>query len=330
MRVFLTGGTGFIGSRVAQLLRASDHDVVALVRSPARAIALEGIGCELIEGDLNDRVDIDRGVEGADAVVHLAARLEVGLPEHECPQMEDVNVGGVRRVLDSAIEAGVSRILYASSVAVFGDTKGAIVDETFSRDPGKGFFSCYDASKYQAHRLALSRIDEGAPIVIVQPSVVYGPGDHFTVGKEILRAAQGRLFAMMLPETGVSMAYVDDVADGIMRAFDSGRVGESYVLSGENVRLGDVLQRAAEIAGKRPPRRHVPTPLLKLVSPFGPWIAPRLGYPPNLHELIETGAGRTYWASDRKARDELGYTSRPLDAGLRATLVAAGIAVALH
>lgn len=325
MRVFLTGGTGFIGSRVAERLRARGDDVVALVRSSARATALVGLGCELIEGDLNDRIDVDRGVEGSDVVVHMAARFEIGVPRAECPKMEDVNVGGVRRVLDSSLGAGVSRVLYVSTVNVFGDTLGQVVDESHERDESRGFFSCYDSSKYRAHKLAQRRIADGAPIVMVQPGVVYGPRDHFEIGREILLAARGQLRMLMLGDVGITMSYVDDVADGIVRALEVGRVGESYVLGGDNVYLRDVLAQSAQLAGKPPPRRTVPTGLLKAISPVGHLVAPRLGYPPNLKEMIEVADGRTYWASHAKAHDELDYSSRPLEEGLRATLTAAGI-----
>jgi len=162
---------------------------------------------------------------------------------------------------------------------------------------------------------------------MVQPGVVYGPGDHFEIGREILLAAQGKLSAPMLTDVGINVVYIDDVIDGFLLAHDKGNVGESYVLSGEPFRLRQVLERAAELGGNSIPKRDVPTGLLKLVAPLGPAVAPRFGYPPNLKELIAAADGKTYWASDSKAREQLGYSPRSLDDGLRATLEAAHIPV---
>ena len=204
MRVFLTGGTGFVGGRLAHALRERGDEVVALVRSRVRATALEGMGCELVDGDIHDRLAIDRGIEGCDGVFHLAARFEVGIPKTEHPKMQDTNVGGTRRVLDAAIEAKVPRILYMSTINVFGDTRGAVVDESFRRNPLAGFVSAYDESKYRSELLAMDRAARGAPVVIVRPGVVYGPGDHFEIGRQILLAAQGRLPAIMLGNVGLN------------------------------------------------------------------------------------------------------------------------------
>lgn len=327
MKVFVTGATGFIGSHVARLLRERGDDVVALVRSPARATALVGIGCELIEGDLNNRIDVDRGVEGSDAVIHLAARWEVGIPKADCPKMEDVNVGGVRRVLDSASENNTPRAVYVSTVNVFGDTKGQIADESYQGTGSRTFYSCYESSKFKAHKLAESRIQGGAPVVIVQPGLVYGPGDHSEVGRQILMAARGRLRLAMLTDIGLSMTYVDDVAQGIIAALDTGVIGESYVLAGENVRLRQALEITARLAGTRIPSKDIPAHLLRLVIPYGSWLGPKLGYPPNLRELIDVADGKTYWASSAKATEQLGYSARSLEDGLRATLAADGITV---
>ena len=148
MRVFLTGGSGFIGTRLAKALRERGDDVAVLVRQPAKAAVLEGIGCEVIQGLVTDNILIDRGTSGAEVVFHLAGRFEVGIKPDECPQMHDVNAGGVRRVLDSAIAAGCSKIVYVSTVNVFGNTRDKVVDESYKRSLADGFLSCYDESKY--------------------------------------------------------------------------------------------------------------------------------------------------------------------------------------
>src|SRR3712207_2855124 len=143
MRVFLTGGTGFIGGRVAARLRERGDDVVALVRSPDKAATLRELGCELAEGDLSSTGAIRRGLEGADACIHAAAIYKVGIPKKERQGMYESNVTGTENVLDAAIDAGVRRIVYVSTVGVFGNTKEEVVDERYQRDESEGFLSCY-------------------------------------------------------------------------------------------------------------------------------------------------------------------------------------------
>lgn len=321
MRVFLTGGTGFIGGHVAHQLRLRGDDVVALVRSPNKAVALRESGCELVVGDLSSDEAIGRGIEGCDAVIHAGAVYKVGIPKSEHAAMYESNVRGTERVLDAAIAAGVPRIVYVSTVGVFGDTHGKLVDESFRRD--SKFPSEYERTKTLAHEIAEDRIAKGAPIVIVQPGGVYGPGDHSEIGNVIEQVRTGKLPAKAFPETGFMFCHVEDIAAGIVLALHAGKVGEAYVLSGEQAQIGELIDRVAEIAGRKPPRFTVPTGLLKLMAPLGPVVGPMLGFPPNLGEMIRSSDGVTYWASDAKARRELGFAPRDLDTGLRQTLAAA-------
>jgi dihydroflavonol-4-reductase len=320
MRIALTGGTGFLGSRIAKKLRDRGDDVVVLVRRASKATLLSGIGCEIIEGNLDDRVAVDRLMEGVDGVFHIAGRYEVGIPASECPKMQDVNIGGTRRVIDAAMAAGVKRVVYASSIVVYGNTNGEVVDETHKRDLMKGFLSCYDESKFRAHMLMETRVQKGAPVVFVAPGSLYGTGDHSEVGREILQAANGELKAVMLADVGLTMVHVDDAAEGFIQAYDKGVTGETYNLGGETVRLVDVLRKAAEIGGRKLTSRRIGTGMLSTIQPIAPFILPKLGYPPNLRELIKTADGVTYWANDDKARADLGYTSRSLEDGLRELL----------
>jgi dihydroflavonol-4-reductase len=322
VRVFLTGGTGFIGGHVARLLRTRGDEVVALVRSPGKAALLREIGCEPAEGDLSSEDAIRRGVEGCDAVVHAGAVYKVGIPKSEHAAMEESNVRGTARVLDAAIEAGVPRIVYVSTVGVFGDTHGNQVDESFRRD--SPYPSEYERTKTIAHEIAKDRISKGAPIVIVQPGGVYGPGDHSEIGNMIEQVRTGKLPAKALADAGFMFCHVEDVAAGIVLALDKGRIGESYVLAGDKARVGDVIDRVAKLAGRKPPRFTVPTPFLKLIAPLGPLVGPPLGFPPNLREMVRSADGITYWATDAKARNELGFAPRDLDTGLRQTVAAAG------
>jgi dihydroflavonol-4-reductase len=322
VRAFVTGGTGFIGGHVVRKLRERGDEVVALVRSPDKAKDLEDLGVELVEGDLSSEEAIRRGAEGADSVFHIGAIYKVGIKKSEGEDLWDANVRGTERVLDAAYDAGAKRIVYVSTVNVFGNTDGEVVDESYRRDEADGFLSVYDETKYKAHQVAEDRIGKGYPVVMVQPGGVYGPNDHSEVGNMIDQAARGKLPAKMFPETGFMMVHVEDVADGILLAHDKGQIGESYVLAGEQVRMGEIVDRAAETAGRKPPRMTMPNAVMKLSAPLGPVIGPVMGFPPNLRELISASAGVTYWAKDDKARRELGFQPRDLDRGLRETIAA--------
>ena len=321
MKAFVTGGTGFIGERLVKRLRDRGDEVVALVRSREKGEKLEQMGATLVFGDLSSQDAIRSGVEGCDSAFHVAAVYKVGIPESEHEAMYDANVRGTERVLDAAFQAGVGRIVYVSTVNVFGNTNGETVDESYER-PGDDFVSYYDETKYLSHQVAKDRIAKGAPVVIVQPGGVYGPGDHSEVGNVIGQTRTGKLFALPFAGLGLNLVYVDDVADGILLAHDRGQVGQSYVLGGEIATMRDLVQKTAEIAGRKPPKREMPTGLIKLVAPAGPLVGKMMGFPPNFREPISASDGVTYWAKDDKARRELGYSPRDLDTGLRQTLEA--------
>ena len=321
MKSFLTGATGFIGGHVARKLRERDDEVVALVRSPQKATPLRELGCTLIEGDLSSTEAIRRGLEGVDAAFHLGAVYKVGIPASERVAMEEANVRGTERVLDAAIDAGVPRIVYVSTVACFGNTRGKVVDESYRR-PDRDFLSAYDETKFRAHEVAEDRMSKGAPLVIVQPGGVYGPGDHSELGTMIDQARTGKLKAKMFPDSGFMFAHVEDIAEGIVLAHDRGRTGERYVLAGERGTMGELVERVSALSGRKPPRLTLPPAAMRLSAPFGSIVGPLMGFPPNLRELIRSSDGVTYWASDEKARRELGFAPRDLDTGLRQTLEA--------
>jgi dihydroflavonol-4-reductase len=319
VRAFVTGGTGFIGSRVVKRLRDRGDEVVVLARSPEKAA---GLDAEVVQGDLGDADAIRRGMEGCQAAFHIAADYRVGMPKSKRESMYDSNVRGTERVFDAAADAGVDRVVYVSTVNAFGNTNGQTVDETYSRNEADGFVSYYDETKYLAHKLAQERAAAGAPIVIVQPGLVYGPGDHAIVGQLIDQASTGKMPAKAFPDLGYNAVFVDDVADGIMLAHDKGQLGESYVLGGEITTQGQLIDKAAQIGGEKPPRMTVPPLVLKAMIPVGRFVGPAMGLPPNFREMISAAHNVTYLARDDKARRELGYQPRDLDTGLRQTISA--------
>ena len=319
MKAFVTGGTGFIGSRVIKRLRERGDDVVALVRTPSKATELRDAGVALVEGDLSSDEAIKAGVEGCDAVFHIAAVYKVGIPKKERPPMWDANVRGTERILDAAAAAGVAKIVYVSTGNVFGDTRGKVVDETYKRDLDDGFLSYYDETKYRSHELVSERIAAGAPIVIVQPGVVYGPGDHSEIGNLIDQLRTGKLKMRMFPDAGYNFVFVDDVADGIVLAYDKGQNGEAYLLGGQVGTMDDLYTTVAEALGKKPPKMAMPVAMAKASAPLGPVIGPLMGFPPNMRELVKT-SDVTITFTDDKARRDLGYQGRPLSAGIPETV----------
>ena len=320
MKIFLTGGTGFIGGHVARKLRERGDDVRALVRDQAKGEELARLGCTLVSGSLSSPDEIAAGVEGCDAVIHGAAIYEVGVPKSRHEAMHDANVLGTERVLRAALEAGIPKVVYISTVAAFGDTHGEVVDETYEH-PGDGFTSYYEQTKYEAHQVARRMIDdEGLPCVIVQPCGVYGPGDHSELGNLTKQTLAGKLPLIPFPDFGLVVVHVDDVADGILLALDKGEVGEQYVLGSDVTTNRELITTVAEVGGRKPPTRALPTALVKALAPVGPMVGPIMGYPPNMKELVTSTDGVTFWASSEKAKRELGYSPRDLRTTITDTL----------
>jgi nucleoside-diphosphate-sugar epimerase len=322
MRVFLTGGTGFIGGEVARRLRARGDEVRALVRSPEKAKALSEAGCELVAGDLSDEAVLAVAMKDRDAVIHVAAIYEIGVSKKRHPAMWETNVEGTARVLKAAQGAGVAKIVYVSTVAAFGNTRGVVVDESYEH-PQDSYTSEYERTKVEAHNIARDLISKNKlPVVIVQPGVVYGPGDHSDTGAMIDRFLAGKLPMIAYPELGMNAVHRDDVADGVLLALDKGKPGESYVLGGEVTTMRDFIGTLAKVSGRKAPTRAVPHAMIAMAAPLGPLVGPMMGFGPNMREMISSAHNVTFWAKDDKARRELGYSPRTLEQGLTDLLAA--------
>ena len=323
MKIFVTGATGFIGETLAlQLVRRGD-EVVALVRNPEKATVLQKAGCMIVPGDITDAQSIRGGLDGCDAAIHCAAIYRIGVPEEERAAMQETNVRGTENVMRIALELQIPRVVYVSTVASFGNTRGRVVDESYEHDGD--YTSFYDETKHQAHLLAKQMIHEkGLPGIIVQPGSVYGPGDPSEVGGIVRKFLDGKMPVKTFPDLGLSFVYRDDVVGGIVLALDKGTVGESYILAGDNLTMGDMWDEAAKATGKKPARFTLPTPLMKAMAPLAPYTYKLTGFPQNLKEVIKSSDGVTFWASSDKARRELGYEPRPLGLGVRQMLQAEG------
>jgi nucleoside-diphosphate-sugar epimerase len=320
VKVFVTGGTGFIGGEIVRQLRARGEEVVCLVRSPEKATKLRELGCELAGGDLGDEAAIRQGMQGCDGAIHAAAMYQVGIPARQRPGMWEANVAGTERVMKVALEEKVPRIVYVSTVGIFGNTRKKVVDESY-RNPETDFTSYYEETKLEAHKIAQRMIDEQElPAIIVQPGGVYGPGDTSQVADLLGEFFAGKLPLLPFPELGICMSHVEDIAGGVLLALDKGKLGETYVISGPVTTMREAIETVAKVSGRKAPKRDLPTGLMKAMIPIGPLVGKVMGQPPNLRELISSADNVTFWASYDKAQRELGYSPRGMEEGLRQTL----------
>jgi nucleoside-diphosphate-sugar epimerase len=263
-----------------------------------------------------DRASLVDPMRGVDGVLHIAGWYKVG--SNDVQSAWATNVDGTRNVLDVMGELGIPRGVYTSTLAVNSDTHGVEVDETY-HFVGK-HLSLYDATKAEAHRIATARIAGGLPLVIVMPGLVYGPDDPSAVGAALHQFLRGRM--PVVPKgTAYSWAHVDDVADGHLLALDGGVPGESYIIAGPSHTMREAMHMAAEVAGRRAPLAVSPSSIRALAPVTG--LAGRfLPVPPAYTaEGLRVACGPTYLGSNAKARRELGYAPRPLEAGWPQTVL---------
>lgn len=321
MRIVITGATGFIGGHIARRLLARGDELVAIVRDPNRASDLAHLGAELVEGNLIDKASMRPAFAGANALFHVAAWYEFGVDATS--RMERINVEGTRNVLELMRENGLEKGVYTSTVTVFSDTDGRLVDETYRHDPTYGFLSSYDRTKWKAHYdVALPLIEQGLPLVIVQPGVVYGPGDTSQMGDTLRQYLRGDL-PLVVRGTAYCWGHVEDIANAHLSALEDGTIGETYIIAGPPHTLEEALELAEQWTGIPAPRLR-PSP--RLVRALAATLRPvhaLVGLQGLFHpEMLRVVAGVTYYGDDSKARAELGFAPRTLEEGLPPTLAA--------
>ena len=316
MKALVTGASGFVGSAVARRLLAAGHDIRAMVRPTSDRRNIAGLACEIVVGDLTDQAAIKAAVKGCDALFHVAADYRLWVPDPA--SLYRANVDASRALIRAAGDAGVSRMIYCSSVAVIGPTgNGAPADERRATRLDE-MVGHYKRSKFlaetEARRLA---IEEKLPVVIVNPSAPFGPRDvkPTPTGRIVVEAARGKMPAYVA--TGLNVVHVDDVAEGHLLAYQKGKIGERYILGGENLTLYEILASLAAITGHRPPRFRVPRGALVPAAWLSEGIARATGREPRLTRDSAHMAGTYMFYASDKARDELGFKARPAAEALR-------------
>lgn len=316
-RYFVTGATGFLGGELVKQLIGRGHQVTALVRSRQKSPLLATLGVELHIGDITDPATLRVPMQGVDGVFHVAAHYKIGAPDPS-GLTERVNVQGTRHVLATARDLDIPRIVYTSTVAVFGDTRGRLVDEAYAA--AGPFLSEYDRTKWVAHyEVAVPMMRAGLPLMIAMPGAIYGPGDTSGIHDTLVQLLRGRLF---VTPRGVqfSWTYVEDVARGLRQIMEGGTIGESYLLTGPVHTFEEAFDLAAQIAGKRPPVFHPPPLVMRGAAALMRRLETRGMQPPIASETLRVMAGTTWIGNSEKARTAVGFTARSLDEGWRHTI----------
>lgn len=306
--VLITGAAGFVGSAVARALCAQHVRLRVIVRDESARGNLDGLDAEIVTGDLRDRGMVDQAMHGIRHVFHVAADYRLW-----APNPADIianNLAMTRNVMEAALAAGVERIVYTSSVATIPPAPGGVADETADSDRYAPV-GAYKQSKLAAERLVNDMVaTRGLPAVIVNPSTPIGPRDikPTPTGRIIVEAASGRMPAYV--DTGLNLAHVDDIAAGHLAALNHGRIGERYILGGQDVALGEMLNEIARQTGSRGPVGRLPAgPLMPLA-----WlneIRCRLtGDEPFLTLDGLRMARQPMYYSSAKAQGELDYRAR--------------------
>ncbi len=315
MKYFLTGATGFVGGRLAAMLRDRSHEVIALVRNPEKAIPLREIGITVAEGDVTDKESMRSAMEGCDGVFHVAGWYKIGVRDKTPGQK--INVDGTRNVLELMKELEVPKGVYTSTLAVNSDTKGSVYDESY-RFTGK-HISEYDRTKAHAHDIALQFIEDGLPLVIVMPGLVYGPNGT-SMSDEAFRMYLKRKLPVIPKKSAFCWAHVDDIAEAHILAYEKGKIGNTYIIAGPKHKVIEAFAIARDITGIRAPL-SVPPVMLKMTSVLTSFIEKIIPLPDMYtSESLRVQAGVTYLGDNSKARRELGYNPRSLEIGLKETL----------
>jgi len=310
MKALVTGASGFVGAAVARALLAQGAGVRTMLRSGSNTRNVEALDVEVVTGDLRTGDGLAAAVRGCDALFHVAADYRLWVPDPEA--MHATNVAGTEHLLRAAMEYGVGRIVYTSSVSAVGSPADGKPGDESTPVSIEQMIGAYKQSKFLAERRVMTMArDDGCPVVIVNPSTPIGPGDvkPTPTGRMIDDAVHGRMPAFV--DTGLNIVHVDDVATGHLLAFERGAVGQRYILGGENLSLQEILRQVAVLVGRRPPSVRIPHRMAMSVAHVAEAWAKLFGGEPQVTaDAVRMSEKKMYFSSHRAMR-ELGYAARP-------------------
>lgn len=313
MKIFVTGGNGFVGSAVVRKLLDRGHHVRCLLRATSRIDRIAGLGFERVPGDVRDLDSLRAGMKDAEAVLHLASLSNWS--DIHSPRMPEVVVGGTSNVLATAAALGKPRVVFVSSCAAINGTRTPELqtEESTMTLPLDRFV--YIRAKLEAERLCREHAARGLPVCIVNPAEVYGPNDidKITAGTLVDFAKSS---PVVVSRGGTSVVHVDDVADGILAAMERGRPGERYILGGDNLTIHELATLTLQLLGQRKSILTMPTPLLQTLA----WLGTHLKLPLPFNPAVVPYAVRYWFMDNTKAKTELGVTFRSATAVLEPTL----------
>ncbi len=314
MTTLVTGATGFVGSHVVRQLVACGEPVRVLVRPTSRLSALEGLAVERAFGDLRDASSLDGALRGTRRVFHVAAdyRLWARNPQ----EIYESNVAGTRNLLEAARRAGVERFVYTSTVATIAVPRPGGFPNEETRAGVDEMIGHYKRSKFLAEQEALRAAADGVPVVIVNPTAPVGPGDWkpTPTGRVILDFLNGRMPAYV--DTGLNVVGVEDVAGGHLLAAERGRIGERYILGGENLTLKEILAILSAITGRPAPRMRLPHGLAMAAGYAEHLVARAFGREPRIPLEGVRMARHKMFVDCSKATREFGFQAGPAEAAL--------------
>jgi nucleoside-diphosphate-sugar epimerase len=321
MKIFLTGGSGFIGSRLTERLIAEKHEVTLLLRDTGKNLWFDRNMVKIIEGDLFDTGKLIKGMEGCELVFHLAAYTKPWSKDPSVPY--SINVTGTANIMESALKAGVKRVVLTSSCGTLGySDNGSVVNELTVRE--KPLFTTYEKTKAEAEQLALEFCTKGLDVVIVNPSRLYGPG-FLTSGNSMTRIIRGYLRGTwrIVPGKGNTVGnyvFIDDVVDGHIKAALRGVSGEKYILGGENLSFSALFNIIGEESGNKRLMINLPLSIIRGIIRAVRMGSGILGKPPAItEEWIEKYMNDAFISSD-KAISRLDYKITPFRTGIRKTI----------
>lgn len=316
--VLVTGATGFVGAAIVRALLARGEAVRVLARPTSDRRNVANLHVEVVEGRLEDAASLRKAMAGCRVLIHTAADYRIWVPDPAA--MMKANVEGTRALMEAALAEKVERVVYTSSVATLGHVDGGVADEDTPSDISDKV-GPYKQSKFLAEEVVRRMVaEQGLPAVICNPSTPVGPGDvkPTPTGRMIVEAASGRMPAYV--DTGLNIVHVDDVAEGHLLALDKGRVGERYILGGDNLTLAAILNKIADITGGKPPVMKLPRwPLYPLALGAETWARLFGGEPFVTIDGLKMSRWHMFFSS-AKAERELGYCHRPADEALDAAV----------